>query len=120
MSDPDSAFPGYEGSYCVACGFTNFPASEVCPSCLDQTIEARALSRSGLLYSFSSLRVGENTVFVGYVDLPERVRVFGRIASATPNWRPVCDMPVRLQAVQTVEAGPRFVFVHDDEGRSDG
>lgn len=120
MNAGDTPFPGYEGSRCTACGYTNFPPSEVCPSCLAQAVEVRALSHTGRLYSFSSLRVGEGYVFVGYIDLPEGVRVFGRIESSVSVARPVCDMPVRLQTVQTAGTGPRFVFVRDERERADG
>lgn len=114
----DPLEPVYEGSHCTACGFTNFPTSELCPSCLAQPVEVRELSRTGQLYSFSSLRTNEGVQFVGYIDLPEKVRVFGRIDSASSDERPVCGMPVRLQVVQKAEAAPSFVFVRDDRERA--
>lgn len=69
------------GSHCRACGRTYFPRKRVCAECfqIDQ-MENVALSSRGRLYSFTVVEAGPAgfpvPYAVGYVDLPEGVRVF--------------------------------------------
>ncbi len=72
------------GSRCAKCGAAAFPAHRVCPSCgSDAGQEPVKLSSRGTLYTFTEIHVapkGFATPYtVGYVDLPEKVRLFGQI-----------------------------------------
>ncbi|MES2980048.1 MAG: zinc ribbon domain-containing protein [Pseudomonadota bacterium] len=102
------------GTHCSACGYNNFPPSSVCPHCMSLDVAALALSRHGQLYSHTTMRSNGETVFVGYVDLPEKIRVFAELAGfgTTP---PVCDTAVELDTIRygvddERKAGPVFVF----------
>lgn len=69
------------GSRCRQCGRVYFPRKRVCTECfqIDQ-MESVALSSRGRLYSFTVVEAGpagfKVPYAVGYVDLPEGVRVF--------------------------------------------
>ena len=72
------------GSRCRACHKHVFPRRACCDVCdVDDSMEAVRLSPTGTLYTFSEIHAAP-AVFVtpyvvGYVDLPEGVRVFGQI-----------------------------------------
>jgi uncharacterized OB-fold protein len=72
------------GSKCARCGAVAFPPHPLCPACgAESGQEAVRLSPVGTLYTFSEIHVapkGFATPYaVGYVDLPEGVRLFGQI-----------------------------------------
>lgn len=76
--------PRLMGSKCTACGQVSFPRKRICPKChQEQTVETVTLSRTGKLYTFAVVRVappGFNAPYaLGYVDLPEGVRVFSQL-----------------------------------------
>lgn len=98
------------GSRCTSCGSHFFPVREACSGCLSRDLETVPLSTEGILYTFSIVRQSapqfEVPYALGYVDLPEDLRIMGQISG--------CDieditigMPVRL----VLEP-----FGHDDEG----
>ncbi|MBW2056648.1 MAG: Zn-ribbon domain-containing OB-fold protein [Deltaproteobacteria bacterium] len=68
------------GSRCRRCGSVYFPRRAVCANCLGETMEEIPLSRRGRLYTYTIVRYpapGLRAPYaVGYVDLPEGVRVF--------------------------------------------
>jgi uncharacterized OB-fold protein len=99
--------PAFACSHCPDCGYNNFPPADVCPKCWSEHTQLQALSSEGVLYSFSTIGGADAAQFVGYVDLPENVRVFGLLNTAE---RPECGMPVRLSAVRAPGSGPSFVF----------
>jgi uncharacterized OB-fold protein len=90
--------PQLTAGRCSACGARSFPKAPVCASCLSEDIADEALSREGKLYAFSVVHQapkGWRVPYVlGYVDLPEDVRVLAHIAAAPDRLR--ADMPVRL------------------------
>lgn len=100
----------YACSHCRDCGYNNFPVSDVCPQCLSLSVDAQTLSSEGVLYSFSSLNKAGSKQFVGYIDLPESIRVFAKLEDFSGDARPFCGMPVTLSAVNEVGNGPQFVF----------
>ncbi len=79
--DPDSleTDPALSGSRCVPCDQTYFPQKSRCPSCWED-VESIQLSRRGTVYTFAEVRAGppkfDAPYTIGYVDLPEGVRVF--------------------------------------------
>lgn len=83
---------------CRACGAHSFPKARVCTMCLAEEIDTVALAREGTLYSYSVVHQaprGWRVPYVlGYVDLPDDVRVLAHIA-ADPK-RLAIDMAVRL------------------------
>ena len=72
------------GSRCKACGRVFFPPRHVCPQCFSDEFDSVRLSRVGKLYTFSIVRYAPPGLTapyaVGYVDLPEGVRVFSILA----------------------------------------
>ena len=98
------------GSKCGHCGTVAFPAHGLCPACGVDNGQARVeLSPVGTLYTFSEIHIapkGFATPYaVGYVDLPEGVRLFGQIEG------PASDLTMGEQVAVTL--GP----VRADAGR---
>lgn len=94
--------PTLLGSRCAACGAVQFPARTVCPACGPGTAMAPAeLSRRGRLYAYSQLHQSKpafpTPYFMGYVDLPEGVRVPARIACGDSQV-PQLQMELELDA----------------------
>jgi uncharacterized OB-fold protein len=83
---------------CRACGAESFPKADICSQCLCEEIDTVMLAREGNLYSFAAVHAappGWHLPYVlGYVDLPEGVRVLAHIAAPEQDLR--VDMPVRL------------------------
>jgi uncharacterized OB-fold protein len=69
------------GGRCAACGALRFPVHGVCPACQSDRIESVALSTSGIVHTFTIVRmappgyIGETPYAYGVVELPERLRV---------------------------------------------
>jgi uncharacterized OB-fold protein len=65
---------------CKSCGQIFFPKAAYCLSCLGEDMEEVKLSRRGKLYTYTIGRLPsmhfESPYAIGYVDLPEGVRVF--------------------------------------------
>jgi len=99
--------PAFACSHCSDCGYNNFPPADVCPKCWSSSIKPQGLSSEGVLYSFSTIGSADALQFVGYIDLPENVRMFGLLKTSE---RPVCGMKVSLSAVRAPGSGPCFVF----------
>jgi uncharacterized OB-fold protein len=69
------------GNQCKSCGQVFFPkAEQVCLNCLEGPLEDLALSRKGALCSYTVVHMPASgfqpPYAVGFVDLPEGVRVF--------------------------------------------
>ena len=101
---------------CSSCGALSFPKAAVCCDCLSQDIEPSPLGTTGVLYSFSIVHQAPKGWTVpyalGYVDLPEGVRVLAHI-NAAPDAIAI-DQTVRLgmAEVGTNETGePLFSYV---------
>ncbi len=84
------------GTRCRSCGFNTFPPTTVCPGCMALDVEPLRLSAAGTLYSFTTIRHGKAETYGGYVDFPEKVRVFGHLTGFTPEAPPRCDMVVSV------------------------
>lgn len=78
------------GGRCLQCSHISFPKKEVCPSCLGLGgQEDVSLGPFGTLYTFAVVRRAPTQFptpyVIGYVDLDEGVRVFGRIQVEDPT-----------------------------------
>jgi uncharacterized protein len=88
--------PQLIGSHCLACDVRFSPPASVCPNCTSETLETEEQPRTGLLYTFTVVRVGPATLpgpyGIGYVDLPNGVRVLAHLKG--DGW--TIDQPVVL------------------------
>jgi len=92
-----SAAPRLLGSRCPGCGEVSFPAQGSCPACTGTETEEVPLAREGTLWTWTIQRfpppappfVGDREAFepfgVGYVELPEGVRVESRLTVNDPD-----------------------------------
>jgi len=114
-----SAAPQLIASRCRGCSEVAFPAQASCPACTGESVEEILLSRRGQLWTWTIQRfpppppwIGDPKTFepygVGYVELPEGVRVEGRLTTANPD---------ELSIGQTMELVVEQ-FAEDAEGRS--
>lgn len=104
MTQPDTApksfrpvefevTPGGEGfllgSKCGNCGAHFFPVRQACSGCLYDELETVRFSTTGTLYTFSVVRQStpefEVPYALGYVDLPEGVRVMSQLTGREPE-----------------------------------
>ncbi|MCP3993203.1 MAG: hypothetical protein GY724_29340 [Actinomycetia bacterium] len=71
------------GSRCCGCGAHFFPVRQACSGCLSTDLETKHLSSEGILYTYSVVRQStpdfEVPYMLGYIDLPEGVRVMGQM-----------------------------------------
>lgn len=105
------------GCRCKQCDARMFPTNTLCPFCLSEDVEALPLSPVGNLYSYTFIHVApplwEVPYGIAYVDLPERVRVFGKLADAdAAHWK--VDQKVRL-IVSPVISGVSTADVQNQE-----
>jgi uncharacterized OB-fold protein len=114
---PYGAGIALSGQHCDDCGKTLFPKTGVCPACRSEKVSDILLPTQGVLYSWSVVHVAPKPwvtpYVIGYVDLPNGVRVFSHIAGNAE--RLTVGMPVKLEAAavpaddQSV-AAPLFKF----------
>ena len=75
--------PSILGSRCTQCDHIDFPPRAVCPECLHEDMVKTPLSRRGTLYTYSMINYpapGLTAPYaVGYIDLPEGIRVFSML-----------------------------------------
>ena len=96
------------GSQCAECGVVTFPAQFSCPRCTSLAVHERRLSSRGVLWSWTiqcfppkspPYAVEDKDAFepygVGYVELPEKVRVEARLTESDPE-RLRIGMPMEL------------------------
>lgn len=115
FSTHDGSRPQILATVCSECNYTNFPPSHVCAHCMSLAVSSLALSQAGVLYSYTTMRSGTQSVFVGYVDLPEKIRVFAEIDGFQAGHPPACGSKVTLITIRygagdERKAGPVFVF----------
>lgn len=80
------------GSHCQRCRQSYFPPREVCPKCFADGEEGEMdkikLSSRGKLYTYSHVQVAPKRFLppyvLGYIDLPEGVRVLGQMTTIDP------------------------------------
>lgn len=98
------------GSRCPKCGKHAFPSSTFCDQCGERTgQEPVKLSTKGILYSFSEIYVAPKAFrtpyVVGYIDLPEGVRVFGQVEHEASELRIDEEVQVVLGVIRNSESG---------------
>jgi uncharacterized OB-fold protein len=103
----------------MRCGGLHFPVQANCPHCAELSVETMALSRRGTLWTWTVQTFpppvppyrgpidGFVPFGVGYVELPEGLRVQGRLT---------VNDPVRLRIGMEMELTLE-PFGRDDEGR---
>jgi uncharacterized OB-fold protein len=103
------------GQQCDDCGRVLFPKTGICPACRSVNLSDCTLPRQGVLYSWSVVHVAPKPwvtpYVIGYVDLPNGVRVFSHIGGNPELLR--VDMPVRVEAADIgvdAEGRPRPFF----------
>jgi uncharacterized OB-fold protein len=71
------------GGACSGCGLRMFPRAPVCPACMSEDVAEEVMSDAGTLYAYTIVHVGpakwRKPLAVGYVDLPNGVRVFAHL-----------------------------------------
>ena len=102
------------GSRCLRCHKHVFPRRTWCDSCDTEVEMAPArLSRTGTLYSFSEVhiapRVFTTPYVVGYIDLPEGVRVFGQVEHPAAELVPGQPVEVTLGTIRRSDSGAAVV-----------
>lgn len=78
--------PVLVGGECRECHTHMFPKTIVCCACMSEDITDAPLPSEGTLYSFTQVHVGpaqwHKPLTVGYVDLPDGVRLFSHLRSS--------------------------------------
>lgn len=96
------------GAHCAACGTRIFPTATVCPQCNAEGLRPLELGATGVLYAYSTVHVAraawETPYVIGYVDLPEGVRVFGKVDGSGAL---APDMAVHVRVEEDVNADSR-------------
>jgi uncharacterized OB-fold protein len=86
------------GGRCRACNALSFPRGAVCTECMSEDVEATDLATEGTLYSYSIVHQAPKgwrvPYAVGYVDLPDGVRIFAHLD--VPHDALAIDMPMKL------------------------
>jgi uncharacterized OB-fold protein len=91
--------PQLIASRCKGCGEVTFPRQQVCPACTSRALEEIRLSRRGTLWAWTIQRfpptvppyagdVDRETFVpfgVGYVELPEGIRIESRLTENDPE-----------------------------------
>ena len=86
----DGEPPALLGSRCANCGDVLFPRADTCPYCAAEDPEPVELSRRGTLWAWTAVTApppgyqGEVPFGIGVVELPEGVRVIGRLTESDP------------------------------------
>ena len=100
----------WQSTCCEACGKFTFPPKPVCPHCWSDRMAWKALSKTGLLYSWTRIHsapkvfVDEAPYAVCVVDLDIGLRIATRLVERDGKAFQ-CDMPVELVVLQ-FEDGP--------------
>src|SRR5712691_6660584 len=93
-----NGLPHLTGGRCRACGVRSFPRAPVCTSCLSEDVDACNVGDHGTLYSYSIVHQAPKGWAVpyalGYVDLPDDVRVLAHLDVAASAVK--IDMPMKL------------------------
>ncbi len=97
--EPDDWVP--RGVRCRDCGRVHYPPKRVCLTCRRATEMRKVpLSQEGTLYYYTVIHVGLEGFLspyaVGWVTLPEGIRLFGPICAGEPNIPLRIGMPMKM------------------------
>ncbi len=129
--------PQLVASRCKACGEVTFPKQDGCPHCTERRAEEVLLSRRGKLWTWTVQRFpppvppysgpADRETFVpfgvGYIELPEGIRVEARLTENDPAKLEIgMDMELAIETFMEDEDGNElltFAFrpVEPQEGR---
>ncbi len=94
----DGSAPYLKGYKCKKCGQLDFPKVSPCPTCWGEDFEMIQLSRTGKVYSYTDIFIGQQgmqTPYIfAYVDLPEDLRIFAQLEGEVGTYR--CEEEVKL------------------------
>jgi uncharacterized OB-fold protein len=82
--------PALLGSRCAACGSHHFPRHDTCPYCSVEDPTPTELSGPGTLWAWTAITAappgysGQVPYGVGVVELPEGIRIIGRLTESDP------------------------------------
>jgi benzoylsuccinyl-CoA thiolase BbsA subunit len=99
---PENERPYLKGYRCKGCGKIWFPKFTPCPNpdCWSEDMEVIPLSRKGTIYSATDVYIGQPSMreymplTMGYVDLPEGIRIFTQLEGETGSFQ--CGDEVEL------------------------
>ncbi|MGH7321382.1 MAG: Zn-ribbon domain-containing OB-fold protein [Candidatus Rokuibacteriota bacterium] len=106
--------PALCGHRCRACGRTGLLSVRICPNCLAEgSTEPVALGPRGVLYSFTVIHQGPKgfrvPYVVGYVDLPEGVRILGHVGGDPARLRGGMSVRLTIDTIGWAEDGARLL-----------
>lgn len=94
----DESPPYLKGYRCKKCGQLDFPKVSPCPTCWGEDFEMVPLSRTGKVYSYTDIFIGQQRMqtpyIFAYVDLPEDVRIFAQLEGEVGTYQ--CEEEVKL------------------------
>ncbi len=102
--------PALLGSRCSHCGSVLFPRADTCTYCATEHPESIELSRRGALWAWTAVTasppgyLGDVPYGIGVVELPEGVRVIGRLTESDPSAL-VAGQQMELRTVVLSRAG---------------
>jgi uncharacterized OB-fold protein len=99
---PQTGPPHLKGYRCKRCAKIWFPKFIPCPNpdCWSEDMEVIPLSRKGRIYSATDVYIGQPSMreymplIVGYVDLPEGIRIFAQLEGEIGSFQ--CGAEVEL------------------------
>ncbi|MBU2550639.1 MAG: Zn-ribbon domain-containing OB-fold protein [Proteobacteria bacterium] len=106
--------PELMGVRCRDCGRTAFPHRDLCIFCHGRDVEPVGLSRRGILHTYTVCRIPVPLLpvpyAVGYIDLPEGVRVFARLEGGEKGGlRTGMEMELTVGPIKTDRDGNEIV-----------
>lgn len=98
------------GTRCGDCGTHFFPRRQICARCLSTQTETVPLSAGGVLYTFTIVHQStpefRTPYILGYVDLPEGVRVLAPLTGIEiDDVRIGMPLSLRVEPVRTDDQG---------------
>jgi len=102
---------------CPRCGVVLFPRGPVCPDCQEGSLETIFIEGPGTLYTFTSVLQrpsvfykGEIPYFLGYVELPEGIRIRTLLTGVgATRLLPGMDMELVLEKLHDDEEGNEVI-----------
>ena len=117
-----AAEPQLIASRCTDCGEVAFPKQDGCPNCSSEATEEMLLSRRGSLWTWTIQHfpppsppfIGDAESFepfgVGYIELPEGIRVESRLTESDPAKLEIgMEMELRIEKFKQAEDGSELM-----------